>query len=65
MTAGLFNQCIAKWLHTILSWLTTETKLEPFYILFKCRCHPKKLRGEGKEEVVNKLTLHLQRSLDY
>lgn len=41
MTAGLFNQCIAKWFHTIPSWLTSETKLEHFYILFNCRCHPK------------------------
>ena len=54
MTAGLFNQCIAKWFHTIPSWLTTETKLERFYILFKCRCHLKRLwwceRGTKKKE---------------
>lgn len=37
MTAGLFNQCIAKWFHSIPAWLTTETKVEHFYILFKCR----------------------------
>lgn len=60
MTAGLFNQCVAKWFHTIPSWLTTETKQERFYILFKCRCHPKGC-GEREERenkaVVNKLTL--------
>lgn len=50
MTAGLFNQCIAKRFHTIPSWLTTEEKQEHFYILFLSVVIIWKGWGEGGEE---------------
>lgn len=56
MTAGLFKQCISKWFHTAPSWLSSETKLQHYYVLFKCCCRAKGWGGEN-EVVLEKLVL--------
>lgn len=48
MTAGLFNQCVAKWFHAILFWLTTETMLKHLCLVLSVAVI-REVRGGGEK----------------